>query len=215
MASSERFTWSFSDLEVGYARRTVAGPLSGEFESGSVSVLTGPNGCGKTTLLRTLIGLIAPLRGRISRPEDSRISYVPQLMSFGAGFPISSEEVVGTGVEVAVSARERRRRTRAALDKVGLQSEARRPFFVLSGGQRQRVLLARALCAGADIIAMDEPTAGVDEESSTRVWESIGQLASDGRLVVVVTHDVFRAPSYANVMLSLEKGRLREFSASP
>jgi zinc/manganese transport system ATP-binding protein len=199
---------AFRGLSIGYGRQTVARDLEAQLSGGELILLTGPNGSGKTTLLRTLIGLQRPLAGRVIRGGDRVVGYVPQLGAFDPGFPIAVGEVVAMGL----TRRPRSPSTRVleALAQVGLDARIRHPFFALSGGQRQRVLVARALVADAEILALDEPTAGVDEQSAKDLWRLLRATAFDGRLVLVATHDVDAARPFAHRMFRLEDGALSE-----
>lgn len=198
----------FRQLEVGYGGRRVAGPFDGCLQSGQLSLITGSNGTGKTTLLRTLLGLLPPLGGVIERPEGLTCSYVPHSGAQDPGFPVTCAEVVATGLPLKAPRRQRRDRSLTALHAVGLAALAERSFHQLSCGQRQRVLVARSLCAEAQLIALDEPTAGVDADSSEAVWETLRGLADEGRIVVAITHDHFLAPRFADQQLVIDGGRL-------
>lgn len=199
----------YSELEIGYHGVPLAGPFTGTLKPGRVHLLSGPNGSGKTTLLRTLLGLLPVVRGGV-RNGDQSASYVPQIGTLDAGFPVSCREVVATGLPMGTGRSQRGMLAAQALEVMKLGSYLHRPFAQLSGGQRQRVLIARALCADAQIIALDEPTAGVDAESSALVWQAVRKLADQGRTVLAVTHDLFRAPEFSDVVLVLDQGRLEE-----
>ncbi len=215
MPTPVRSPLSFDSLAIGYGNVRVAEGLGGRFEHGQVHALTGPNGCGKTTLLRTLIGLHAPLAGRIDLDKAATISYVPQVESLESGFPMTCTEIIATGKRGRMRRSEQAEQVSRALRAVGLEERASFPFFRLSTGQRQRVLVARALFADADVVALDEPTSGVDQDSSTVLWTAIQQLAREGKLVLVVTHDLFRAPEYADRVLVLGRHDLEESTMTP
>ncbi len=206
---SEAKPIEYSELEIGYHGVPLAGPFTGTLKSGRVHLLSGPNGSGKTTLLRTLLGLLPAVRGGV-RNGDQSASYVPQIGTLDPGFPVSCREVVATGLPMGTRRSQRGMLAAQALEVMKLGSYLHRPFAQLSGGQRQRVLIARALCADAQIIALDEPTAGVDAESSALVWQAVRKLADQGRTVLAVTHDLFRAPEFSDVVLVLDQGRLEE-----
>jgi zinc transport system ATP-binding protein len=172
--------------------------------------VVGPNGGGKTTLMRLLLGDLSPAYGAIrvlgQDPADAspRIGYVPQLVEFDAAFPATVLDVVLTGA----SARRRwggftraeRDAAVAVLGKVGLPGLARRPFADLSGGQRQRVLIAQALVSAPEMLFLDEPTANVDVETEAGIYELLAEL--NRRLtVVVVSHNLSVVTAHATHVL--------------
>jgi zinc transport system ATP-binding protein len=126
---------------------------------GEFVALTGVNGSGKSTLLRTLLGLRRPDEGTVERPPGLTIGYVPQLDPAEAGLPFPALSVVEQG-------RSPRARGLDALRRVGFLAPPRRRYGDLSGGERRRVLLARAIARGPQLLALDEPTAGVDAEGT-------------------------------------------------
>lgn len=159
----------------------------------------GPNGGGKSTLLKLFLGLLEPLEGTIrifgkpaveARPE---IGYVPQAMQFDRLFPISVLEVVLMGrldrVGVGRFSARCREAARAALGEVGLADLASRPFSDLSGGQRQRVLIARALACEPKMLLLDEPTANVDLAVEEQLLDSLERLR-ESMTILLVTHDL-------------------------
>jgi zinc transport system ATP-binding protein len=170
-----------------------------ELGPGERLVLVGPNGGGKTTLLRLLLGLAEPHSGRIvraPRAEAPRAGYVPQFPAFDRGFPLRVEEVVLDGL-----LRERRGRRRgssgapdrAAVDRLvaRLDLEPLRHAYLaeLSGGELKRTLVARALVARPQLLVLDEPTASLDEPSRTALWRLIDELPAE-TTVVLATHDL-------------------------
>jgi zinc transport system ATP-binding protein len=157
--------------------------------SPGLTAVIGPNGGGKTTLLKLILGLLAPQQGRVevfgARPHRacSRVGYVPQHITLQPDFPITVSEVVGMGCGHKRSAVE------AALEQAGLSGLSARPFDALSGGQRQRVLIARALSGDPGLLLLDEPTSGVDPGFTEQLRELIFDLAQN-RSVVVVSHNL-------------------------
>lgn len=170
---------------------------------GEFVALLGPNGSGKTTLVRAMLGLQPVSHGRVSlfgTPVSrfrawSRIALVPQRLPGSVSIPVSVWEAVLGGL---ISPRRRWRPfTRAeraaaskALDDVGLSAKRHERLDTLSGGQQRRVLIARALAAGADLLVMDEPTAGVDAENVDRLTELLAELRGRRVTIVVVTHEL-------------------------
>lgn len=161
--------------------------------------IVGPNGGGKTTLVKLLLGLLAPSSGRIRiygqapAAARTRIGYVPQYAHYDACFPISALEVVCMArLGRSLSGRynkEDKQIALAALASVRLADLAKRPFAVLSGGQRQRVLIARALASGGEILILDEPTASLDRESEQQLLSLLAEL-NQKMIILMVTHEV-------------------------
>lgn len=162
--------------------------------------ILGPNGGGKTTLLRVILGLERPERGRVrvlgGPPERARgrVGYVPQRVHFDLDFPIRVVDVVRMG-RLARRRLGRRlterdgRAVREAMERVEIAALAERALGGLSGGELQRVLLARALALEPEILLLDEPTASLDERLGRDVWTLLGELSREVTLVLV-SHDV-------------------------
>jgi zinc transport system ATP-binding protein len=161
--------------------------------------LIGPNGGGKTTLFRLLLGLLKPSRGTIKifglSPERgrTRVGYVPQYARFDPRFPISVGNVVAMGrlgnLRTGPYRGADREAAHQALEEVGLADLRNRPFADLSGGQRQRVLIARALASKPELLLLDEPTANVDRTAEARLYELLRKL--NRRLTILMaSHDV-------------------------
>ena len=167
--------------------------------------VVGPNGGGKTTLIKLIIGLLSPDAGVIKvfgkRPVEAHqfIGYVPQFAQYDKQFPISVQEVVcmgrmGKSITGRYSKKDKEK-TLEALAEVGLADLVDRSFSALSGGQRQRVLIARALASGGKILILDEPTANIDRESEAHFFDLLRQL-NKRMTIVMVTHDVGFASSF-------------------
>ncbi len=191
------------DLAIGYGPRRVATGISITVSSGEVFCLLGPNGCGKTTLFKTLLGLLPALAGTVTLDGERlgnlsrlaiarRIAYVPQ--AHAPAFPYSVADVVlmGRAAHLGIFSqpgRQDRRRAMAALGQLGIDALAGSDYSRLSGGQRQLVLIARALAGETAFIVMDEPTAGLDYGNRAVVLERIRALAASGIGVVLSSHD--------------------------
>jgi ABC-type Mn2+/Zn2+ transport system ATPase subunit len=174
-----------------------------ELPRGRIAAVLGPNGGGKTTLFRALLGELPFRRGTVELA--GRPAYVPQTDRTRLDFPVSALDVVLMGAYHRTRAWRRiaradRRAAHAALERVGLADRARERFGTLSGGQRQRVLLARALLQNAPLLLLDEPLSGVDAVSAARIEEVFAALRAEGRSLLVATHDVEQARRWDAVL---------------
>lgn len=171
-----------------------------KIESGEFVGIFGPNGGGKTTLLKLILGLMTPKQGKVLLfglpPEEGRqwIGYVPQSIHFDRDFPISVEEVVMMGALRKMSwlgryPSEVKLKARTALEKVGLAHKAKASFGTLSGGEAQRALIARAIIDEPRMLILDEPTANIDVKGQQSVHELLLQL-NKTMTILMVTHDL-------------------------
>jgi len=166
-----------------------------------VAVL-GPNGGGKTTLFRLLLGELEPRTGTLERP---RCAVVPQTERSRLDFPVSALDVATMGAVGRLPwwrrpGRAERAQARAALERVDLGPLADATFGALSGGQRQRVLVARALVQDATVMVLDEPFTGLDAASADRLELLLAELAGEGRGLLIATHDVEQAARWDRVL---------------
>ena len=173
---------------------------------GDVGCIVGPNGGGKSTLLRLICGLLSPSSGSIAifgQPPAAarrRIGYMPQSVAPDPAFPIGAGEVVLQGVlrscwRPFFSASERRR-AREVMEQLGISELATRRFYELSGGQRQRLLLARALVGSPELLLLDEPTAGTDVLVQQDFQHLLGELRGKVTILVVSHHLQYVSSSY-------------------
>jgi len=161
--------------------------------------LIGPNGGGKTTLFRLLLGLLKPDQGTIKifgqHPDRARtrLGYVPQYARFDPRFPISVRDVVTMGrlgnLRTGPYRNADREATLAALEEVDMADLGSRPFSDLSGGQRQRVLIARALASRPELLLLDEPTANVDRTAEAKLYDLLQRL-NQRLTILMASHDV-------------------------
>lgn len=196
-----------SGLEIGYGRFTVGRDIDLAVAPGEICCLLGPNGCGKTTLFRTLLGLIPALGGRVMLGEQPvaglsrieiarRISYVPQ--AHAPPFPYEALEIVMMGRTARLNRFAQpgpadRQAAYEEMERLGIADLAGRDYTRLSGGQRQLVLIARALAQRAPLIVMDEPTASLDFGNQALVLREIEKLvhaaSRAGQGVILSTHN--------------------------
>ncbi len=180
----------------------------------SLVAVVGPNGGGKTTLLRLILGLERPRYGTVRvfgrNPDVSRrdVGYVPQVLATDPRFPVNVLDVVlmGTldGRWVGPFGRRERQAAAAALERVGLSGFERRPFSDLSGGERQRTLIAQALAGGPRLLLLDEPTASVDPPTADRLHELFRQLA-ETLTVLFVSHNLSVVTAHATYVLCVNR----------
>jgi ABC-type Mn2+/Zn2+ transport system ATPase subunit len=191
------------ELALGYGARPVLADVTFAVRAGQRVAVLGPNGGGKTTLFRGLLGELDPLAGTIDL--GGRLAVVPQTERTRLDFPVSALDVVVMGTLGSRPwwrgpGRSERARSQAALELVGLARLARESFGELSGGQRQRVLIARALVQEASTLLLDEPFTGVDAQSSSHLMDVLARLAREGRALLIATHDVEQARSWDLVL---------------
>lgn len=204
-----------ADVSLGYGGRAVLEHVSFSIERGEFAALAGPNGAGKTTLFRGVLGLLAPLAGRIEYGFDRAATppgYVPQNESLDPVFPLTAYDVVLMGATARIRAlwpvRQRHRLlAEDCLAAVGLRGAAEQPYWALSGGQKQRVLIARALAVEPELLLLDEPTAGVDPAAEAGIVEVLARLNRDrGLTIVLVSHHLRLVRTLVRSVIWVEAG---------
>lgn len=185
-------------------------------QPGRLTGIVGPNGAGKSTLLKAMLGLLPNAVGSIcydDRPlqqQLERVAYVPQRSQVDFDYPATVWDVVlmgrtrKTGWFRSFSAASRRA-AQAALERVGLWDLRDRPIGQLSGGQQQRAFLARSIAQEADIFCFDEPFVGVDRRNEAILFELFGELARDGKVVLVVNHDLGESIAHFDDLILLNR----------
>lgn len=191
------------EVSFSYPNTPILNRVSFRVNLGEFIGMIGPNGGGKTTLLKLILGFLKPSSGTVKvfgervggRPDIlNRLAYVPQSVRFDREFPISVEEVVLSGLLSQLPwfgrfTEAHRQAAKEALDEMGLSSLAGNAFGTLSGGQAQRALIARALVSKPRLLLLDEPTASVDIQAESDIYAILNQLK--GKMtILMVTHDL-------------------------
>jgi len=205
--SGRRFVVADS-LATGYEGKTVLSGVDFEIDAGMKVGLLGPNGGGKTTLFRALLGQIRALSGSLE--VDATTATVPQSDRSRLDYPVNCLDVATMGALARLPwwrrpGRRDRAKALEGLRTVGLADRAKDSFGDLSGGQRQRVLIARALTADAELLLLDEPYTGLDSSSASRLDRLIDDLAARGCSVMIATHDVDQTRGWDRVLCLNER----------
>ena len=192
MKQSEGTLISAEGITLGYEPgRAILRNIDLEVESGEFSAFTGPNGGGKTTLMRALLGLLKPMEGTIAFPASEgrrpRTGYMPQQNRIDRKFPISVFETVESGLMGSAFEKERDK-VFEALEMTGMKEYASKAIGALSGGQLQRVLLARAIAGSPELLVLDEPDSYVDRAFEEKLYELLPELNKTSA-ILLVTHD--------------------------
>lgn len=186
--------------------------VSFSINEGDFVAITGPNGGGKTTLLRLILRLINPTKGRVIYRSEGKevdaleIGYLPQKNQIDNRFPITVEEVVAHGLmsQKGLSKQERKNRVAETITLMGLEEHAHRSIGELSGGQLQRTLLGRAIVSRPRVLVLDEPLSYVDKSFENRLYEIIAQLAKH-TTIILVSHEMSRIAAMANRHIIIDR----------
>jgi iron complex transport system ATP-binding protein len=214
-------------LAFGFPGRTVGKDVSFLLGGGEVMCVLGPNGGGKTTLFRTLLGLLVPHRGSVElegAPLDSlsraeiarRVGYVPQGHAGYFAYTVLEFVLMGRTAHLGVFASPGKKDVAVAeraLESLGIAQLAGKPVTEISGGERQLALVARALAQEPKLLVLDEPTASLDFGNQVRVLERISALAGSGISILFSSHDPDHAFLCARRALLLAEGRVLEIGA--
>lgn len=211
---------SVENLSFSYGGAPVLREVSFTAEKGELLSVIGPNGVGKTTLFRCVLGTLSPEMGYIKwdnltlsdlppRERARRIAYIPQIHPPTFGYTVLDTVLMGTARQLTVFQPPRPEQVyqaEEALEQVGAAHLRERNFAHLSGGEQQLVLIARALAQQAELLLMDEPTSALDYGNQIRVLRLVRSLANEGYTVILSTHNPQHALTFAHRMLALKDG---------
>ncbi len=199
------------DLTLGYENQAILSNLNFEIHQGDYLCIVGENGAGKTTLMKTMLRLQKPMGGEVIFGEglsSTEIGYLPQQTVVQKDFPASVYEVVLSGCQARLGFRpfyskDDKRLALKNMKRLDILDLRKKCYRDLSGGQQQRVLLARGLCATKRILLLDEPVSGLDPKVTTELYELIQTLNREGITIVMISHDIHAALTYADHVLHL------------
>ena len=220
MQSQNRYV-ELKDITLSYDCRTILRDVNLQLNRGDFMLVSGPNGGGKTSLIRVMLGLQKPTLGEVFYYGDNssliaksgeNIGYLPQKNSLDMSFPMSIKEVVESGLmgsEKSLTKTDKQERVKDMLKYMQLDALQNRHIGEVSGGQFQRALFARAIISNPTLLILDEPTSYLDEESSNKLFSMLQQL-SPQTTIVAVLHDTTKALNIANRKILVENGVVKE-----
>ncbi|NKB80709.1 MAG: ATP-binding cassette domain-containing protein [Nitrospirales bacterium] len=210
---------TLEQMTMGYRGKPVLSNLTLDIHHGELLAVVGSNGSGKTTFLKTLVGILPPLMGRFStkplRPDHPfQVGYVPQRATLNSLLPLTTKEIVEMGTYGTLKpwqnlGQNERRQVEWAMEAVGIQSYAKLQYSALSGGQQQRVLIARALASKPDLMILDEPLASLDQESVKTMVTLLLSLRTEAHLTILwADHFIPTMAAIVHEGLLLEDGTI-------
>lgn len=204
-----------SGVEMERSGKRVLENINFSVRRGDFFAVTGPNGGGKTTLMRIILGLLKPTAGSVEFMQKGvRTGYLPQKSRVDSRFPISVSEAVASGLlgRKGLSRDEVRERVGRMLDLVELTGHATKAFGALSGGQQQRVLLARAIISRPELLVLDEPLSYIDKHFEQRIYDIVKSL-SESTTILLVSHEITTIAEMANRHIIIDR-TLRECASA-
>ncbi len=204
------------NLSIGYGAEVILGDVNLQIYAGDFLPFIGPNGVGKTTLLRTILGLLPVLGGELLHPFAANPpGYVPQISTLDRLYPVTAREVVCMGLYPRLGLWKQPDKAMhhlvdSYIERFNLTRHADRPLEELSGGMRQKVMIARALVSGAEVLIMDEPAAGLDEQSEYDLVRLLHNLANhDHKTILFAQHSIEPVIGLAESVCKFSPGKAR------
>ncbi len=200
----------FNDVRFCYDEVCAVDRISFSAGEQKITALVGPNGGGKSTIIKLLAGLIKPARGSVLVKNNAAVGYVPQRFSFDDSFPITVREIVLSGTlsqKIKLFARYNRQqqeKAAVAISRVGLQGYEHRGVNQLSGGQLKRTIIARALASDAGIIVLDEPDSSLDVDAAVELYAMLNKLKTD-KTILVASHRIDQILDLADAAVYVNK----------
>jgi ABC-type Mn2+/Zn2+ transport system ATPase subunit len=215
VSEPERDLLVLRGVEVGYHRKAILPAVDLTVRRGTFLGIVGQNGSGKTTIVRTMLGLLPPIAGRVEHPTGvPRFGYVPQRPELERSFPLSAVDMVlmGRFPRIGLGRRVRRADRDAAMEalgRCGLGGLENRALHTLSGGQRQRALIARALATDPQILILDEPTTGMDMIAEKALLDLVESFRRELHLgVVMISHHLHLVANFVHEVLLVDRDRM-------
>lgn len=206
---------SCKNLSVGYEDGVVSEGITFDVNKGDYLCIVGENGAGKSTLMKTLLRLINPLSGQLEYNDlkPGEIGYLPQQTIIQKDFPATVEEIVLSGTLTREGrhifySKNDKKIARENMEKMNILDIKSKCYRNLSGGQQQRVLLTRALCATEKLLILDEPVNGLDPKVTSEFYSLVKKLNNSGISIIMVSHDMMAAITYASHILHIGKTQL-------
>jgi len=205
-----------TNLTIGYENRILTENLSFDVNAGDFISIIGENGAGKSTFVKTLLGLYSPRKGKITFGDGlkkKQVGYLPQQTVVQRDFPATVWEIVLSGCQGQKGLRpfynsDEKSLAQFNMKRMNITEFAKRSYRNLSGGQQQRVLLARALCASDRLLILDEPVSGLDPKASEDMYNTIRSLNKEGVTIIMISHDISAALKYATHILHMRKNAM-------
>ena len=202
------------NLSIGYDSKIILNNINFEANAGDYICIIGENGSGKSSLMKTILGLQPPINGKVFTGDGlkfNEIGYMPQQTVVQKDFPASVREIILSGCQGRCGMRPFYNKSekmilKYALEKMKIEDISKHCYRELSGGQQQRTLLARALCSARKMLLLDEPVSGLDPNATLEMYNLIEELNhKDNITIIMITHDIQSALKYASHIMRIGK----------